>query len=207
MKKLIDKLKNIKFIETLKKNNKYKPVLYSLLILLFMGIIGTVAYFSSSVGFSNIFKTSGYDVDIEEEFYNDWGTKKVSIVNNDDTSVVLRINFVELWQDNNGEYLNNKFNKQDVVTKNWTDEWLNNFSKGSDGWYYYKKILNKGDRVQILNSIYLNESLNETELYNSYLASTYELDFSYEAVQADNKAIEKVWGQTPNINGNIVNWF
>ena len=208
MKKLTDKLKNNKFIETLKKNNKYKPILYSLLILLFIGIIGTISFYSNSAEFNNKFKTSAYDIEIEEEFYNEWGVKKVSFINNDSTDVFIRVNFNELWLDFEGNILNNKLNNKDIVNKVWTTSWKYDFEKGSDGWYYYKKIFKNGDKVQVLKQIYVNQQVlvEGTDEYDKYALSTYKLDFNYEAIQADSKAVKEVWGITPEI-GETIKWF
>ena len=45
----------------------------------------------------------------KEEFYNDWGTKKVAIKNEEETNVdvVLRINYNETWSDTTGDVLSN----------------------------------------------------------------------------------------------------
>ncbi len=257
------------------KNKKIKPLFFIMLIALVIVVGGTIAYFLSSTSFENKFRTSYYDVAIEEEFYNNWGTKKVSIVNNDSTSVALRISYTEIWtnyfckayeegslkQENqspdssdnqNGrlgvsedlsgsgnivsgtspncieygeEYLNNKIDGQDVVIKEWTEEWLNDFVLGNDGWYYYKKVLNSNSNVQILNSIMKNPKLFgddssdrddnmgtlsrlqiQHNLHQRYTASDYELDFNYEAVQADKKAIKELWGHDVTITDNEIEW-
>ena len=63
------------------KKIKKKPLVF-LLIIPFIGIIaGTFAYYYSEISISNEFKTMTYNVQIEEEFNNTWGTKKVNFVN------------------------------------------------------------------------------------------------------------------------------
>lgn len=81
------------------KAKKIKPILF-IILMSFIFIIGfTYAYFYLRGTFANKFKTSAYDVELSEEFNNDWGTKKVNILNKDNTPVVIRINYNELWSE------------------------------------------------------------------------------------------------------------
>ena len=140
------------------------------------------------------------------------GNKKVSFVNNEETNapVVLRINYNEEWRKEiNGVKvsLDNNVNGENVVTKNWTTEFTNNFVDGGDGWYYYKKILNAEESVQVLDSISLKESLISTSpYYNDYKSYTYELDFNFEAIQASSSAISDIWGKNATITGGNITW-
>ena len=60
---------------TRKKTKINKKPLFFLLLLLSISIIGgTIAYFSNKERFNNEFKTAGYNVAIEEEFYGVKGT-------------------------------------------------------------------------------------------------------------------------------------
>ena len=61
---------------------KKKPLVFIILLLVMVFIGTTFALFYSNVVIPNQFKTRIYDVKIEEEFYDTWGTKKVSFVNN-----------------------------------------------------------------------------------------------------------------------------
>ena len=61
--------------------------------------------------------------------------------------------------------LDNNVNGTNVVTKNWTTAFTNDFIDGGDGWYYYKKTLAAEASVQVLDSIALNESLISTSPY------------------------------------------
>lgn len=196
------------------KNNKIKKktLIFILLLLLTVAVGSTFAYYYNEVIIPNKFKAMTYSVAIEEVFNGTWGTKEVSIVNKEatNTPVVLRISYNELWINNvDGSYvsLNNKLNRQDVVTKNWTNNFVNDFVKGDDGWYYYKKVLNAEERVKILDSIELNEELIRNSLdYDKYKNNTYELDFNVESIQANEEAIESIWGKVVNISGNEVTW-
>lgn len=191
---------------------KKKPLIF-LLVLCLLGIVGTTfAYYYTEIAIPNQFKAMTYNVTIEEEFNDTWGTKKVSFVNNEETNtpVVLRINYNELWRKEvNGVKLSldNNVNGVNVVTKNWTTAFTNDFVDGGDGWYYYKKTLNAEESVQVLNSISLNESLISTSpYYNDYKTYTYELDFNFEAIQANSSAISEIWGKNATITGGYVTW-
>ena len=192
------------------KKIKKKP-LFFLLLLLVLGIVGTTfAYYYTEIAIPNQFRAMTYNVTIEEEFNNTWGTKKVSFVNNEETNtpVVLRINYNELWRKEvNGVKLSldNNVNGTNVVIKNWTTAFTNDFIDGGDGWYYYKKTLAAEASVQVLDSIALNESLISTSpYYDDYKSYTYELDFNFEAIQASSSAISEIWGKTATISGGNV---
>lgn len=196
------------------KINKFKKKpLFFLLLLLALGIVGTTfAYYYTEIAIPNQFRAMTYNVTIEEEFNNTWGTKKVRFVNNEKTNtpVVLRINYNELWRKEvNGVKLSldNNVNGTNVVTKNWTTAFTNDFIDGGDGWYYYKKTLDAEASVQVLDSIALNESLISTSpYYDDYKSYTYELDFNFEAIQASSSAISEIWGKTATISGGNVTW-
>lgn len=197
-----------KLISKLKHNKKLCITLASLILVGAIGVTAAVVYFNTQ--FENKFNTSAYNVSIEEEFYDDWGTKKVSIVNNDTTPIVIRVTYIETWSkadDNNDVLLqlSNKINGVDTVTKEWTESWNNDFILGNDGWYYYKYVLNDSDAVQILNSIELNKEVTDTskDNYNFY---DYKLNFSYEAIQATETAVKELWGHNVSINSSNVNW-
>lgn len=194
------------------KKLKKKPLIF-LLALFILGIIGTTfAYYYTEISIPNQFRAKTYNVVIEEEFNNTWGTKKVSFVNKEETNtpVVIRINYNESWQkDVNGVKLSldNNVNGENVVDKNWTSAFTNDFIAGEDGWYYYKKKLKANESVQVLNSIALKENLISTSpYYDDYKSYTYELDFNFEAIQANSNAITEIWGKTATFSGDNVTW-
>ncbi len=199
-----EKIKNI--LNDIKKDIQKRKLFIGTISLLLIGVIGvTLAIMSSNGYFENILHSTDYGVNIEEEFYNNWGTKKVSFVNNNKASIILRVSYNELWstvdEENTLTVLNNKVNNTDVVTKEWTNNWLNDFTDGHDGWYYYNKVLNSTEKVQVLNTITLNEELitNSGDL-NTYKNANYELDFNFESTQASEKAVLDLWGKTITIN-------
>lgn len=188
---------------------KKKPLIF-LLILLIIGIIGgTFALFTNSVIFSNKFDTSKYNVVIKEEFNNDFGVKKVNLVNEGSSDVIIRVNYNEYWSKVNDEgkvYLNTMIDGTNLVNKSWTDEFLNNFTY-HDGWYYYNKLLKGNSSIQILTEIQLNEDLlnnsQEKEVYNT---ADYDLDFNLETIQATESAIKKIWNFDVVIDGDELVW-
>lgn len=192
----------------MKQNKKYKLKTKSLIfiiLLLIVTIVGaTYAYFTSETRILNQFKNATYNVQLEEEFNDDWGTKKVWFANNEETNtpVVLRINYNESWtkEDKDGFLtLSNIYEGENVVTKNWTSDFTDNFTLGSDGWYYYNKVLKPQEKVQVLESIEKNAPAE----YNSY---NYQLTFNFEAIQATESAVKELWDKTITIDGDNVQW-
>lgn len=189
-----------------------KPLIFLILFLLVVGIGGTFAYYYSEVIIPNRFQAMTYHVTIEEEFYDDFGTKRVSFVNQEETNapVVLRINYNESWRKTIDDVVitpSNVIDGQDVVTKEWTDAFLNDFADGGDGWFYYTKVLNAQESVQVLESITLNESLVSTSSDAiDYQGADYELSFNFESIQASSDAILDIWGISSTIQGDDVAW-
>jgi len=198
------------------KKYKISTITVLLAVVVLISVIATLAYYHNEISVANKFKTMTYNVVIEEEFENKFGTKEVSFVNKEETNVdvVLRINYNEMWtlldsEDDSLVYvLPNTINGKDVVTKGWTDDFKNNFVLGSDGWYYYKKVLGPTKSVKVLETIALNEELikgtsDEDNYKKNY---TYDLAFNYEAIQASSDAISENWGVTASIDGDEVTW-
>ena len=194
--------------DKMKQNKKYKLKTKSLIfiiLLLIVTIVGaTYAYFTSETRILNQFKNATYNVQLEEEFNDDWGTKKVWFANNEETNtpVVLRINYNESWtkEDKDGFLtLSNIYEGENVVTKNWTSDFTDNFTLGSDGWYYYNKVLKPQEKVQVLESIEKNAPAE----YDSY---NYQLTFNFEAIQATESAVKELWDKTITIDGDNIQW-
>ncbi len=204
------------------KKLKNKKILLLILILSISTIAVTYALFFSSTDIVNKFHTLTYYVTLEEEFHNDWGTKKVVIKNNDENAnLLLRINYIEYWEyfecmsdeedcpseDILSIPLSNTYNNVDVATKGWTKSFENDFKDGNDGYYYYEKIFKPNSSVEILETINFNDELiKDNDLYNKYSNADYELTFGYEAIQATEKAAKKLWDKDITINGDNVEW-
>ena len=194
------------------KNITKKPLFFLLGILVISVIGGTFAYYYQNFSIPNQFKSMTYNVNLTEDFNNDWETKKVYITNNEtgNTNVVLRISYNEVWiktDMSNALTISNTINGNNLVTKSWTTTFTNDFTDGLDGWYYYNKVLKPNDTIQILNSISLNTNLIENTIYyNDYLEYDYNLIFNYEAIEANSSKISDIWGKTATINNLNVSW-
>ena len=211
--------------------NKFKILLLLFLIVLLIGLGTTYAFFNTNRNKSNEFFTSSYDVYIEEDDgENDWGEKNISLVNSEDakSGAIIRLYYVEKWgeesisdveiqqmlnykNDNSIVFLSslsNSYNNKNVVDIGWTNSFLNDFVDGGDGWYYYKKILQPGNSVKIVESLNLsNDISSNTELFNLYSANEYKFDVIFETCQATTKAVFDLWGKNIYIgNNNSINW-
>lgn len=189
------------------KNKKFKPLIFVGILAVVCAIVGyTVAYYYSNIVVPNQFQSMTYNVQItEEDFNNTFGTKKVFFKNEEETNtpVVLRFNFNESW----GNGVNNLINGTNVVTKTWTDAFTNDFESNPDGWYYYKKILNPQESVQVLESISRNDTLiNSSPNRSEYVNSNYHLDINFEAIQATPEAVQEIWNKSITITGTSVQW-
>lgn len=196
------------------KNNKInlKPIIFMFFLPVITAIGFTMAYYTSEVKVVNDFKANTYNVDIEDRNTGSWGERTIKFINKEETNtpVVIRINYNESWTKKESDYLltlDNTINQESTTIKTWTEEFLNDFTKGEDGWYYYNKILNPKESVQVLNKVDLNTDLIKTSpYYNDYLKYTYDLSFNFEAIQATPDAVKELWNIKTEIKGNEVIW-
>lgn len=157
--------------------------------------ICTIVAFSMISTATNEFKAYDVNVKIYEEFSPPpvWDgeevSKKVFFESKGSALTVLRVKYTEAWTHEDGLTLSNKVNSENVVLKECEIEgqelWLeSNNWKLIDGWYYYAKPLKKNDKIQILNSVRLNEIVVgtvENPIKADYFEATYELSFVYES--------------------------
>ncbi len=84
---------------------------------------------------------------------------------------------------------------------------MNDFVDGGDGWFYYTKVLNAQESIQVLETITLNNNLVLTSPDTiDYQGADYELSFNFESIQASSDAILDIWGISSTIQGNDVVW-
>lgn len=194
------------------KINKKKNFIFILLLLVVLLVGSTYAVFYTQFAIPNKFDVMLYDVKVEDDFNGNWGVRSVKFTNNDvsNTSIVLRISYNEIWNSKiNGSIitLNNYVDGKNVVNKEWTDEFLNDFVLADDGWYYYKKELLPQQSVQVLKSVNLNEELISNSVnYTKYKNFDYDLSFNYEAISSDADLIKDVWNKNVTIKEGEVNW-
>ncbi len=199
---------------------KSRKSLIALVLLLLVGVVGgTIAYFTSTANFENVFKTQPYGVTVKETFLapKDWtpGTtteKKVVVTNTSDIEVVARVSFEEKWYDESGAELADA-----VYTPDATAAAIINFTENS-GWvkvdgdahYYYNKVLAKNDvSSSFIESVTFNKDVvaDSTCKYSDdlltytctstgkgYDNATYKLTITVDTLQED--ASEEVWGVT-----------
>ena len=148
---------------------------------------------NSTVVTSNIPVGTG-TVQIVDDSDLGFGKKEVSFVNSDANGIpmLLRIGYSETWKDGDNNAVSNVYNGNNVVTKTWTSAFIDDFVDGGDGWYYYAKLLNPSDSVKVITAISLAEP--------SYAAYDYDLNFRFEAIQANSEAATTLWSKTATIN-------
>lgn len=153
--------------------------------------IGSVyAWSKLSASVTNKINTPTVDVEVIEEFDEqttvDWYQpvdKKVQFKNIGTAPIFIRVSYVELWRNTNNQVLSSIVNGQEIVKKNWTDAWKNEWIDGNDGWFYYKKILQPNNLCsKILTSLEFDSS-NLGNLTDIYGNASYSLKFVSEAVQ------------------------
>lgn len=153
--------------------------------------IGSVyAWSKLSASVTNKINTPTIDVEVIEEFDEqttvDWYQpvdKKVQFKNIGTAPIFIRVSYVELWRNTNNQVLSSIVNGQEIVKKNWTDAWKNEWIDGNDGWFYYKKILQPNNLCsKILTSLEFDSS-NLGNLTDIYGNASYSLKFVSEAVQ------------------------
>ena len=162
--------------DNMKKNNK-KKLLVFLGISVFTFLGGTLAYFTTSTTFKNIFNTAKYETQIVEDFVSpdNWtpGTttkKEITVTNKGTIDMAVRASYTEKWIDGNGNELPLKDSNNNVAAIiNFNSDW----TKDEDGYYYYGSkdnltILNPNNKsTSFINSVTFNgnivATLNKTE--------------------------------------------
>lgn len=192
------------------KNNKRKKMLLVLGISVLTVLGSTIAYFTTSTDFVNIFKTALYQNEIVEEFVapDNWtpGTttnKQITIKNTGSINMAVRASYVEEWTSSNGTKLPLRDSENNVAAIiNFNQGW----TKNSDGYYYYgaKENMTKLHPNEITNSFLsgvtfnnnIKSSLRETisndgkiVTYSStgsgYDDATYKLTIKIDTIQYD----------------------
>lgn len=195
---------------------KFFPVI---LLIFAMAVGFTGATVLHSLTLENPIKTPTTDGGITEELNNN--AKKVSFTNNGEADVFLRVACTETWiLESNGEgediILPNQAiaeNGQSVsvaepVWKGITDD---SWTLGSDGWYYYNKVLpgsKSGERNRNTGLLVNNVEFNLDEIEDErYQKAKYQLHFTMEVVQASDDievseaAVEKLFNKELDLSG------
>jgi alternate signal-mediated exported protein len=204
------------------KNIKNKKALLALMMVAVIGIVGvTIAYFTSSDTFTNVFGTKPYSMEVQETFESptDWtpGTttsKSIIATNKGDVEAAVRISYTESWVDAQGATLplkdgsNNSaavINFASDLSTKWTES-----TEGGTKYYYYKtKLAKNASTSSLINSVTFNpnvaigtsnncvdDTTNHTRTCTTstsgYAGGTYTLTVTVETVQYDQ--YQTAWG-------------
>lgn len=172
------------------KVKRSQVLLMIAVMICFMAIGGVYAWSKLSASVTNKINTPTVDVEVIEEFDEqtmvDWYKpvdKKVQFKNIGTVPIFIRVSYVELWKNANNKILSSVVNGQEIVKKNWTDAWKNEWVDGNDGWFYYKRVLQPNTlSSHVLTSLEFDSS-NLGELTDIYGNASYSLKFVSEAVQ------------------------
>ena len=195
---------------------KFFPVI---LLIFAMAVGFTGATVLHSLTLENPIKTPTTDGGITEELDNN--AKKVSFTNNGEADVFLRVACTETWVlESNGEggdiILPNQAIDKDGESVSaaepvWQGITDGSWTLGSDGWYYYNKVLpgsKSGEKNRntglLVNDVEFNLDEIEDERYQK---AKYQLHFTMEVVQASDDtevskaAVKKLFNKELDLSG------
>ena len=208
----------------MKKN--YKPIIFSLLLIVFVFIIGyTIAYYTSSDKFNNLFKTGTYKMVVQETFESpekwkpgDTTSKNIYAFNKGTTSAAVRMKLTPSWTDKNGNPLElTDIDDNEVALINFATGWESDWIY-SDGYYYYNTALNPNESTPFLiksvtfnpdakidseKTCTENPTTHKTKCVTraSYGGGKYKLIVDIETVQFDK--YQEIWNTDVEIEGSV----
>ena len=208
----------------MEKKNK-KPILFLLLIAV-VGIVvgGTLAYFTTTDTYTNIFNTGSYDIEMIETFVSpdNWtpGTttpKTIIATNHGTTPAAVRVKLTPSWEDKKGDPLPLTDGTNEAAIINFNSN-LNRKWVYQDGYYYYKRALNENQSTTtLLNSVTFNpevtfdktrdcDTVNGvttcTTTFNDYAGGKYTLKIDVETAQFDK--YQEIWGTSVDLKEPIL---
>lgn len=172
----------------------------ALISLLVVG--GTMAWFTSTPDpIENLFTAGTVEIEVNEHGFIDWSNWNPGDTTNKDVSVkslgskqtYVRVSLTPEW----GEIVEGAFVPSTDPVLATSNVQLNLADNGywieSEGWYYYKNIMEKDEETSLLlDSVTLLGSATG----NEYQGKTLRINVKAEAVQASNNAYVDVWGLT-----------
>jgi hypothetical protein len=187
----------------LKLMNKCLKLLAGLIALAVMGTVGFGAVWSwnsHQTSQENNFQSRTVSVKVNEDFPDPTVTsgstqiKVVSIENTGTDAAFVRVGYSEGWTTETAQ-----LEGTGGVQKNWTSSWLNDWTDGGDGWYYYKKILPAGESVQILSSVTFPAVIPGNADYNlNFMVETAQVS---DQAEVNTAATQKLFGKAGTISG------
>lgn len=176
----------------MKKSLLVGMLVFSLAALLVVG--GTMAWFTDNAKVTNLFTAGTVEIEVNEhDFENitDWNPgdttdKDVSVKSNGSKQTYVRVMLTPVWYDGENEADGvDADNVELILDADWGDNWVK-----SEGWYYYKKILEKDDETELLlDAVYLKGEATG----NKYQGLTLRIEVEADAVQASNGAFKDAW--------------
>ena len=157
------------------KKIKNKKSLVALVFVAILGIVGgTIAYFTSTDTFENVFGTKSYSMEVVETFESpdDWtpGTttnKTVIATNKGDVDAAVRISYTESWTDANGDPLPLTDNATPTPNRaaiinfasDYTTKWTKSTEGGKDYYYYKTKLAKNASTSSLIQSVTFNPAV------------------------------------------------
>ena len=157
------------------KSRDKKPMLFiALLFVVCFAVGGTLAYYTTSDTFTNVFNVSTYGVDVSEVFEspNNWQPgditeKVISVKNTGETPVAVRVKLEQSWQDKDGNPLPLADSEGTEAAKIWFNNsylvyWPSYLDPSSDEYnkteyfYYYKALGTNEETETLMNAVGYN---------------------------------------------------
>lgn len=154
---------------------KSKKSLVALLLVAVLGIVGvTIAYFTSTDTFKNVFGTKPYSMEVVETFESpdDWtpGTttnKTVVATNKGDVEAAVRVSYTESWVGANGEPLSLTDsatptpNRAAIINfaSDLSTKWTKSTEGGKDYYYYKTKLAKNASTTSLIESVTFNPAV------------------------------------------------
>ena len=194
---------------------KDKKTVVGLLLVCIIGIVGaSIAYFSSTDTFQNIFGTKSYKMEVVETFESpdDWtpGTttpKTVVATNKGDVDAAVRVSFVEEWKDSDGVTLPvDDGNGHSAAIIDFANDsirkWYKSVENNKTYYYYRTKIAKNESTSTLIDSVTFNPALEIDSDHNcvtdndthkqtcttetsGYAGGSYKLTIKVETIQYD----------------------
>lgn len=195
-----------------KKNNRTKLALIFVSICLIITIGITLAYYNNVVSISNKLATNEPKVELIEKFSQgsiflpgEKVTKQVKFSNSGKIDALIRVKYSDIWVDLNDEGVAGNTN---LVLKEWTNAWNEEWIDGKDGYFYYTKILKTGTSTNvILDKLALFDDASNDDHDFDYSALTYKIIFELDACMVKNEAAQISFGKSIKISGDDVEWL
>lgn len=183
----------VKKMRILSRNKRWFYV--GLPVLIVIGVC--YAYWTVSLSHQNVLEADTVSGEIAEDFDESSqpsGTviKDVKFENTGSAAAFLRVAYSESWEymsdDEDMRLLSNTVNGSDVAVKNWTGGFADGsmWERDDDGWYYYKKLLQPGEKTDsVLKSVTFPSYEGELK---EYARADYRLYFRMELLQASDSS-------------------